>query len=185
VRARTLTLRSVALLAAGSAAIHQLRYAIGYGPGADHQLAIHGHGYLALALPLVVAAAVLALAMVLARLARGGSTAQRQASSLPALWLGAVVALTVIYGLQESIEGAGAIAGGGWIGLALAIPAGLLVALAIKGASAAGEGIRTRGPALGFKTFIESASAAPRLIGAGRVAASGPGARAPPLASVV
>jgi hypothetical protein len=174
----------VALLAAGSAAIHQLRYAIGYGPAANHELAVHGHGYLAFALPVVVAATVLAMAAVLVRFARGGSRPQAQAS-FGALWLGSVVALAAIYGIQESVEGAGAIAGSGWIGLALAIPAGLFVALAIKGAYAADEGIRPRRPALGFHNFVEVAPSGRARIGTGRVRASGLGARAPPLASVV
>jgi hypothetical protein len=36
--------RSLALLGAASAAIHQLRYAIGYGDGASAALAAHPHG---------------------------------------------------------------------------------------------------------------------------------------------
>jgi hypothetical protein len=184
VRGRTLTLRAIALLAAGSAAIHQLRYAIAYGPGADHELAVHGHGYLAFALPAVVAVTVLAMAAVLVRFARGGSTLRTEVS-FGGLWLGSVVALAAIYGIQESVEGAGAVAGSGWIGLALAIPAGLFVALAIKGAFAADEGIRTRRPALGFHVFIEAAPGGRVRLGPGRAGASGLGARAPPLTSVV
>jgi hypothetical protein len=184
VRAKTLTLRAVALLAAGSAAIHQLRYAIGYGAAADHELAAHGHGYLEFALPVVVAVTVAAMAAVVVRFARGGST-PRPPASFAALWLGSVAVIAAIYGIQESIEGAGAIAGGGWIGLALAIPAGLCVALAIKGASVADEGIRARRAALGFHNFVEAAPGGPARIGAGRTRTSGLGARAPPLASVV
>jgi hypothetical protein len=105
--------------------------------------------------------------------------------SFGALWMGSVVALAAIYGIQESVEGAGAVAGSGWIGLALAIPAGLFVALAIKGACAADESIRTRRPALGFHVFIEAAPSGRVRIRAGRAGASGLGARAPPLASVV
>jgi len=124
------------------------------------------------------------MAAVLVRFARGGSTSRTQAS-FGALWLGAAVALAAIYGIQESVEGAGAIAGSGWIGLALAIPAGLFVALAIKGACAADQGIRARRAALGFHAFIEAATSARVRVGAGRAGASGLGARAPPLASVV
>jgi hypothetical protein len=183
VRARTLTLRAVALLAAGSAAIHELRYVIGYGTGADHQLAVHGHGYLAFAVPLAVGAAVLAMGGVLTRLARGGSAPRSQAS-FRALWLGAAVALAVIYGLQESIEGSGAIAGGGWIGLALAVPAGLLVALAIRGVHAA-HALIPRRPAVRFLTLLAAAIPhRPRLL-AGRRGSSSLGARGPPLAPVV
>jgi hypothetical protein len=183
VRARTLTLRAVALLAAGSAAIHQLRYAIGYGTGADHQLAVHGHGYLAFAVPLAVGLAMLAMGSVLARLARGGPVSRSDAS-FPAVWLGAVVALAAVYGLQESIEGAGAIAGGGWIGLALAVPAGLLVALAVRGVHAA-QALVPRRAALGFTTFLAALLSHPPRLLAGRRVSSSLGARAPPPAPVV
>jgi hypothetical protein len=194
-----LTLRAVALLAAGSAAVHQLRYAIGYGPAADHELAVHGHGYLAVALPLAIAVAVLVLAAVLIRLAGGGGGARPSSgprgsggdarmgsgSSFLPLWLGSAIALAAIYGLQESIEGAGAIASGGWIGLALAIPAGLLVALAIRGADAADATHSRSRPALHFTTFFEAAPGRGPHIGSGRIGSSGQAARAPPLASVV
>jgi hypothetical protein len=178
-----LMLRAVALLAAGSAAIHQLRYAIGYGPSAEHELAHHGHGYLEFALPVVVALTVLAMAAVLLRLARGGSR-PRPPASFVALWLGSAVVLAAIYGIQESIEGAGAIAGGGWIGLALAVPTGLLVALAIRGVHAA-EVLAPRRAAVRFTTFLAAViSHRPRLR-AGKGASSSLGARAPPLAPVV
>ena len=182
-RARPLTLRAVALLTAGSAAIHQLRYAIGYGPAADHELAAHGHGYLDVALPMVVAVTILATAAVVVRFARGGST-PRPPASFRALWLGSVVVLAAIYGIQESLEGAAAIAGSGWIGLALAVPAGLLVALAIRGVQAA-EALAPRRAALHFRTFLAAvASHRPRLR-ADRGASRSLGARAPPLAPVV
>jgi hypothetical protein len=201
VRGRRLTVRSIALLGAGAAAIHQLRYAIGYGDAAPRALAAHGHGYLAVALPGVLTAALIALAGMLMRLAGarrgsngvrgayrtrvpGRSAGARVGAPLAVIWLAATVALATIYGSQETLEGAGAFAGGGWIGLALAVPAGLLVALALRGARAAEE-LRTAGAIL--RAFVIPSSAP-----VAHVAATPPrlpdlrfGARGPPAASVV
>ena len=121
-------------MGAASAAIHQLRYAIGYGEGASSSLAAHPHGYLVAAMPGLATAAMIALAAILMR-ASGGSRIRRQRSFMWT-WIGCAFALAAIYGAQETLEGAGAVAAGGWIGLALAVPAGLLVALAIRGADA-------------------------------------------------
>ena len=135
---RRLTLRALALVGAGSAAIHQLRYAIGYGDGAPHALATHGaHGYLEVAFPAIAAAALIALAAALMRLARRPAQSTPRRASLLALWLGCALALATTFAFQETLEGAGALAGGGWIGLVLAIPGGLLVALALRGSDAA------------------------------------------------
>lgn len=184
---RRLTVRAIALLGAGSAAIHQLRYAIGYGDAAPHALAMHGHGYLTVALPCVMTGALIVLAGGLMRLAGGRrplDNARRARASLPALWLGAAVALALIYGTQETIEGSGAFAGGGWIGLALAVPAGFLVALALRGAEAA-ESLRAPGAAL--RAFVvhvvPHATRAPYPVQ--RAAGLPLGARAPPAAFVV
>ena len=184
-RGRRLTVRAIALLGAGSAAIHQLRYAIGYGSAAPHALAAHGHGYLEIALPAVMTAALIALASVLMRVAHGGRVATRgSALSFAWLWLACSVALAAIYGIQETIEGSGAFAGSGWIGLALAVPAGLLVALALRGASAA-ESLRATGGILRASVvdvFVDAvdSSLAPR-----RLPDLRHGARAPPVAFVV
>jgi hypothetical protein len=136
--------RSLALLGAASAAIHQLRYAIGYGNDASAALAAHPHGYLAAAMPGIVTALAIVIAAVLMRAAgarpRIGNTGVR---SFAALWIACAIALALTYALQETLEGAGAFAGSGWIGLALAIPAGFVVALALRGADAA-ESLRLR-----------------------------------------
>jgi hypothetical protein len=172
--------RAIALFGAGSAAIHQLRYAIGYGDGASHALGSHPHGYLAALLPGVATVAIVALAATLIRLARRGSAGTtRMTSSLPALWLASALALATIFGIQETLEGASAVSGGGWIGIALAVPAGLLVALALGGADAAE--VRVRGAALRLnfagagRIGIRAASAAPP-----RLLDLRTGARAPP-----
>lgn len=181
VRGRTLTLRAIALIAAGSAAIHQARYAIGYGSGAGRELASHGHGYLAVVVPIVVAALVLAMAALLMRVARGRPA--RSHRSFAAVWIGAAMALALIFTIQESIEGAGAIAHGGWIGLVLALPVGLLVALALRGAAAA-EAARPPGTHLGFTVLMDALPGVPPRLRPGRNAALVRGARAPPSAVV-
>jgi hypothetical protein len=85
--------------------------------------------------------------------------------------------------VQETLEGAGALAGGGWIGFALAFPGGLLVALGIRGADVAEvriAGALLRAHALG-RSAIGIRSESP----AARVAVTGFGARAPPQSCVV
>ena len=128
-------MRTIALLGAGSAAIHQLRYAIGYGEGAPAALAAHPHGYFEAALPGIATSLVIAIAAAVVRI--GSGSARRRSRSFFELWLAYAFVLAAIYGLQETLEGSGAIANGGWIGIALAIPAGLLVALSMRGAEAA------------------------------------------------
>ncbi|MFL5894912.1 MAG: hypothetical protein ACJ76Z_07330 [Thermoleophilaceae bacterium] len=154
-RRRAPTVRAIALVAAGSAALHQLRYAIGYGRNSAHELAVQGHAYLALVLPLVAAVAILALAAALRRIARRPVTS-RGVVRLASLWAASSCALALVYVAQESVEGlvvaghaAGfaAFAGGSaWIGLALAVPIGLLVALGVRGSAAAHEALAGRVP---------------------------------------
>lgn len=183
VSGRTHPLRALALLGAGAVAIHQLRYAIAYGDAAPHELAVHNHAYFDLALPAVATAFVVALAAVLIRIARGRAATPGRRTSLTALWLCCALALGTIYGVQETLEGAGALAGGGWIGFALAFPAGLLVALAIRGADAA----QVRISAVSLRIQVVRAaplgicSPAPRI----RLAGMRLGARAPPKSCVV
>jgi hypothetical protein len=182
VRGRPLTPRAIALTAAASAAIHQARYSIGYGSGAEHELAARGHGYLSVAVPVIVAALVLALASLLMRAARGRAT--KADGSFTALWLAVAIALAAIFAVQESIEGASAVAHGGWIGLALAVPAGLLVALALRGAAAA-EASAGHGVHLGFTVLMDALPGIPPSPHPGCVGAFVFGARAPPTACVV
>jgi hypothetical protein len=174
----------MALLGAGSAAIHQLRYAIGYGDAAPHALDAHGHAYLAVALPGIVAALLIALAAFGMRMAAGTRTSESRRLGFGALWLACAFALAAVYGVQETIEGAGAIAGGGWIGLALAIPAGLLVALGLRGASAAEQ---IEFAALRLPIVIRRAESCISSVVevASRLPVHADGARAPPLTSVV
>ena len=178
VRGRTHPVRAVALFGAGAVAIHQLRYAIAYGDAAPHALA-QRHGYFDLTLPAVATVFVIALAAVLIRIARGRVAAPQRRTSLASLWLCCALALGTIYGVQETLEGAGALAGGGWIGFALAFPAGLLVALAIRGADAAE--IRFAGVALRIRVVAAVQLRMRATEAFGRVVALRLGARAPPI----
>ena len=163
-------------------AIHQLRYAIAYGNAAPNALAAHNHGYFTLALPAVATAFVLALAAMLIRVARGRAVSPERRTPFLVLALCCALALGTMYGVQETLEGAGALAGGGWIGFALAFPAGFLVALALRGADVAelhitGVSLRTR-LAHSARTGMRATSAPRRLVEL-RI-----GARGPPLTSV-
>lgn len=193
-RRRALTVRAIALLAAGSAAVHQLRYVIGYGPRAGHELATQGHTYLGVALPLVAATTIIALAAALMRLAGGTRAGDRRRVHWLALWAAATAALALIYITQETAEGLiatghpsglAAFAGGGaWLGLALSVPAGLLMALALRGFAAAPEALARRTPRPLARAVAPARLIVPALLPLARVVASGLGARAPPAASV-
>jgi hypothetical protein len=182
VRPRKLTVRTIALMGAASAAIHQLRYAIGYGENASSALAAHPHGYLTAALPGLITALVIAIAASVARAATPRQ-AERRSPSVFLVWAACAIALATIYGAQETLEGAGAFAGGGWIGLALAVPAGLVVALAMRGADVASV------PGIGFgwlvARMLASAELAHPEARRGRIFARLDCARGPPQAFVV
>jgi hypothetical protein len=181
VRGRRLTLRAIALLGTASAAVHQLRYAIGYGDAAPHQLAAHGHAYLDVAMPGIATAAMIVLAAALMQVPRARPTTQGR--SLASLWVACAVTLAAIYGLQETLEGSGAVTGGGWIGLALALPAGLLVALALRGSDTADlrvRGVSLRLHVVGLHGVAEHVHPAPA-----RLPGFCLGARAPPFGLVV
>jgi hypothetical protein len=132
--------RAVALLAAGTAAVHQLRYAIGYGSDAGHALASQGHAYFDVLLPFVAALGLVALASIVrAPIARPDGPRR----SFARTWAIVVAALVTAYAAQELLEGvlasghppglAGVFATGGWTAVPLALPVGLLVALGLRG----------------------------------------------------
>ena len=155
-RRANLAIRAVALIGAASAAVHELRYAIGYGAGATRALAAHPHGYLSVVLPGVLTAVFITVTGLGMRLAGGRRTVGARHIGLARLWTVCALALAIIFATQETLEGSGALLHGGWIGLALAVPIGLVVALALRGANAAEE-LRSRGPAL----LTQIATAAP------------------------
>jgi hypothetical protein len=184
VRSRTVTVRSIALVCAGSAAVHELRYLIGYGPGASRALAAHPHGYFSVALPGILTATLITLASLVMRAAGSRRDAAERRTSLVALWTAATLLLAAIFAIQETLEGAGAIAHGGWIGLALAVPVGLAVALALRGADAAATLRGRHIELLGFSVRSAHEPSAPRSLH-GRKALVRLAARGPPPAFVV
>ena len=186
--------RLAALLAAGALAVHELRYALAYGPDADHASGQQGHAYLSVLVPLVVLAALFAAAHALARVARGQNGGERT-RRLARLWLVCAATLAVAYCGQELLEGwltsghpagvAGVLGHGGWIGLTVAPLVGGLIALALRGAAAASEPAATAG---GWRTgglpAPVVASAAPVFALARDPIARFLAGRGPPLTSV-
>ena len=138
---------------------------------------------MAAALPAVMALAIVSMSLLLMRLARGARGATGTRAPLWLVWLGCSLALAAIFGIQETLEGSGAFADGGWIGLALAVPAGLLVAFALRG-SAAAE-LTVPGVALRFVMRIAIARMSSAIVVVARMCERPVGARAPPLPSVV
>lgn len=142
-RDRSFILRAIALLTAGTLALHQMGYAIAFGDGTRKALAAQGHSYLASVLPLATAFAVIALVSIALGLSRGASGGRGQLGLLR-LWGSSALCLAFVFAVQESAEGVltaghlgGATAflgGSGWTGLALSVPVGLLVALILRGA---------------------------------------------------
>jgi hypothetical protein len=181
-----LSLRAGALLAAGSLAVHELRYLAGYGG----ESAVSGHGYLAWLAPLVALALAAACGVWLARIGR------HDARRAPALtWLGASASLLLTYVVQETAEGLtaaghpGLLAHGGWLAAPIALAVGGLVALGLRGARAADRAAaaaarpwspltaRAVAPPVFFR--LAAAPVAPRP----RVLARRLAGRGPPLAS--
>ena len=178
-------MRSLALVGAASAAIHQLRYAIGYGDRASAALAAHPHGYLSAAMPGVLTALVIAIAAMLMRAA--GIRPRSSGSTRFPFWVLALTcaaALALIYTAQETLEGAGAFADSGWIGLALSLPAGFLVALALRGADAA-EALRVRDALVRFVASVAAPLRSAESLVWIRLAPAPLGARGPPASFVV
>ncbi|MFL5782678.1 MAG: hypothetical protein ACJ760_15275 [Thermoleophilaceae bacterium] len=142
--------RAAALLAAGAYALHQLRYAVGYGGHAHDELAGQGHAYMMLLAPLLAVAIVVLMAdfairLMSARARRAPGVAPR----LRSVWVLATSCLLLAYAAQELAEGALAAghpggaasltAGGGWVALPLAAAIGLSLALLVRGALGALE----------------------------------------------
>jgi hypothetical protein len=139
-------LRFVALLAAGSVMVHELRYMAGYGEEANTVMVQQGHSFMplleALAAVLIVFAGV-CFALSLVRANRDATPAQESPGFLP-LWLSASAALGAVYTLQEGIEGAfapghpegliGVFGNGGWTAFLLALGIGALIGFLLRGA---------------------------------------------------
>jgi len=149
--------RSAALLAAGVLAVHELRYLAGYGDRADAASVAHGHEYLSLAGPLVAAVLAAACGRFAAALLTARRTGRSEARRprLATTWAAASMILVAAYVGQESLEAllhaghpgglAGVFGEGGWAALLLALAVGALIALLLRGASAAiGRAARRR-----------------------------------------
>ena len=143
--ARTSWLRLGALLAAGAFAVHQLRYLVAYGDGADHALRESGHGYLSAVGPLIgLSMALLAAQLLLRLVAPSGPSAPATRRGLTVLLTGALI---VVFTSQEMLEGllvaghdhglAGVFGGGGWTALPLALLIGMAFARFVRLADAA------------------------------------------------
>src|SRR5213080_572900 len=120
--------RRASLLALGTLALHQLRYALAYGGDASSALAHQGHSYLGDVAPLLVA---LALSLVCARLVaaalgRLGADPDRSPGR-GAETVAFAAALLAIFLAQELTEGV--LAAGHPGGLAAVLPHGGVVAL--------------------------------------------------------
>src|SRR5688572_2684761 len=99
-------MRWVALVAAGSLVVHELRYALEYGASTGRVLAYQGHSYIPFAEALVAVLWICACLRFALSLARGGrDEAAGFAPSLRALWGSTSASLIAVYTLQEAIEG--------------------------------------------------------------------------------
>jgi hypothetical protein len=141
-------MRWVALVAAGSLLVHELRYALEYGSETGRVLAYQGHSYLPFAQALVAVLWISAcLRFAISMVRAGRSERPSRVPSLRLLWASAAGALIAIYTLQEAIEGAlsvghpGGLIGiyghGGWSALPIAVVVGGLVALLVRGSQRA------------------------------------------------
>lgn len=137
-------MRWVALVAAGSLLVHELRYALEYGSRTGQVLAYQGHSYLPLAEALVAVLWTCAFLRFAVSMIRAGRAERlSRVPSLRTLWASAAGALVAIYTLQETIEGAlsvrhpsgllGIYGDGGWSALPIAVLVGALIALLVRG----------------------------------------------------
>ena len=138
-----MTLRLAALMGLGTLGVHQLRYVLGYHGHADAALAATGHGYLASLVPAMAGVALLTLAAIVVRAAEG---ARAPAPRFARVWAGSTLGVLAVYGAQELAEGAPLAAHGGWVAVPAAGTIGLLIALVLRGAHAAGGLAAARRP---------------------------------------
>jgi hypothetical protein len=149
-RSRRGELRGALLLPLAAWALHQLRYELWFGAGAHHALRASGHAYMTGLEPLLVGLAAAIGGVLVARLGRAWTTAAapiHRRRSLARVVLTTTLALLVVFGLQETLEGAFAaghpagaaalLADGGWIAAPLALLLGAAVALLVRGGEAA------------------------------------------------
>ena len=140
-------LAPVALMPAGAATVHELRYLLAYGSHASLALQQQGHAYLHSLAPWVILSLGLVLggfARALGRACAGERSWSRYSISLVGLWVVCTASLLVIYAGQETLEGvfatghpvgwAGVVGFGGWWAIPAAACVGLVLAAAYHGA---------------------------------------------------
>lgn len=186
-------LRVGALLAAGSVAVHELRYLIAYGGDAPRIAGHEGHAYLALAAPAVgvILAGIFSAALV--RAAATGEAHPRPAFRGRRAWPLCAGVLLAVFISQELAEGAlsgghpdglaGVLGGGGVVAVPLSLLGGGLLTLALRASDAleraAADG-RLRSPRPLPPLRIASAGTAPAPCRAA-VVAHHLGGRGPPI----
>jgi hypothetical protein len=135
--------RATSVLLLGALALHELRYLLGYGSGAQEALARHGHAYMEQLVPALVALSVALVAGALlvplnGRFAEAGPRlgVLRRA----ALYAGLMLAVFCAQELAEGWLSAGHPGGleamlghGGWVAIPLALGLGAVAALATRG----------------------------------------------------
>ncbi len=189
--------RGFALAPAAAILVHQLRYLLAYGGGADQALSEQGHSYLSSLTPWVVFLCAAALGAFLGRLARAwrlGEAEDHPTASPLVVWVVAAAGLVALYTGQELLEGLlasghppgliGVFGDGGWWAIPAALFVGGLLTLALRGARVAIRFVAT----LRAKTAVparrtQSGSRTPAglfLAPLQPMAAAAPG-RAPPL----
>ena len=121
------------LLAAGTLALHELRYTLVPGGATDA-----AHGYLAYVGPSVGVVCALALGRLVASAARGEAGPESIASSFGARWLMFATALVGLYAGQEVLEAwlassdADLIAASGWLAVPTAAAVAGLIAVVVR-----------------------------------------------------
>jgi hypothetical protein len=187
VSARRDILRLAALMGAGTFAVHQLRYMLGYEENAGRELAVQGHAYLVALGPFIAGAMMLALAAIAGRVMRGTPATSPR---LLRLWPIVSASLFAVYCGQELIEGAlvtrhpegvaGVLGSGGWIALPLSIAIGLAIAFVARGTGLAARKRPWKAPSPSLPRPAEATAPARPLPFSALVAYD---ARGPPLAS--
>ncbi len=188
---------TAALLLAGALGVHELRYLLAFGGGAESALAHHGHGYLMLLMPVLAMASAFGLAVGLVHAAAAPAVGSATFVRVRRLWPAASAALLAIYVSQELLEGlltrghptgwAGVFGARGWFAVPLAFAFGAVVALGLRVTRAvrAAQPIRIAAVRPGLPVAPVHAAvptAAPRR--SGRLLAEHLAGRAPPVLSV-
>ena len=136
-------LRAAVLILVGALALHHGRYAFAT-PEHAHDVAA-AHAYLPWLAGVSAMALFLLLAQIAAHFGRPGTAAGLELPRPRTLWLAATVSLLGVFGLQESAEWylshghlpdlADVLGAGGWTAVPLAVGAGALIALLLRGAA--------------------------------------------------